>query len=72
MPLVPVLMKKIRLQEHIKWAAENETLDSAYKFLKSLAHDDGLGLNRMISSGSATGRYELRFQILYKRTCVHQ
>jgi len=56
MPLVPVLMKKLRLQERIKWAAENETLDSVYKFLKSLAHDDGLGLKEMIGSGSATGR----------------
>ncbi|MEA3416857.1 MAG: hypothetical protein U9R02_12000 [Thermodesulfobacteriota bacterium] len=28
---MPVLMKKLRLQEHIKWAAENETLDAAYK-----------------------------------------
>jgi len=48
MPLVPVLMKKLRLQEHIKWAAENETLDSVYKLLKSLAHDDGLGLKERL------------------------
>lgn len=28
---MPVLMKKLRLQEHIKWAAENESLDASYK-----------------------------------------
>ena len=31
-----------------------------------------LGLREMISSGSATGRYELHFRIPYKQTGVHR
>ena len=36
----PILMKKLRIQEHIRWAEQNEALDSVYEFLKSLDCDD--------------------------------
>lgn len=36
----PILMKKLRIQEHIRWAEQNEALDSVYEFLKGLDCDD--------------------------------
>lgn len=36
----PIILKKIRIQEHIKWAETHGMLEDVYNFLKSLKPED--------------------------------